>query len=644
MRRAAIASMYLLGWFLFAPPGVRQGLAQPAESAATVRPLAFSTRWQIRSFLLNNKGTAAFTAGNGPGDDSIFLADAAQLRRLVFVGDPVPGSNGAVFSGFSKMALNDQDEVAFIASTKTCGGPASAGCSPYGYVAGDTLSGGIFLYSGGSIRSIAGYSENLPGILGDLSSNVSSMDIWINKSGAVLFGGRARASQPSTFGQYALFLYEDGVVTRVSSPPDLMPSTNFWGNTARVEFGDDGAAVFYFVSVQGVFRWSKGMLQWVGPADGGETTLSSRGDTFTQYNGLTSYRDVRGFYANPVRDGYETPLGGTFAFSFTQFGRPPSMGSLAYTSIRAVINGFGEALLAVPIRGAGAPAALFSFSPTRGLRKVVASGETIPGISKALVFADPPRNDNPSFLRLTYGIHDSGMMAFTVPDAAVIASSNERLHPIAASGAAAPGALGGAYDLGLPYGNGFTEPKLNDAGQVVFRTALRGGPYSGGLFLATLPSAEIQNGSFETLGGGERIPRGWESIWSTSAGGDVTATTAAPFDGNQALRLHVGGDGGWTFALSEPIPVRGGTTYLVRSRMRYNLTSASDSALFTVFQYDAAGREIGREGIEGRVGANFWQWQPRSVMITTASDAAFIRIRFGLVCATENYLDVDAVK
>jgi hypothetical protein len=66
--------------------------------------------------------------------------------------------------------------------------------------------------------------------------------------------------------------------------------------------------------------------------------------------------------------------------------------------------------------------------------------------------------------------------------------------------------------------------------------------------------------------------------------------------------------------------------------------------LFTIVQYDSAGKEVGLDEVLGFTGDSYWSWSPMRLLIHTAPDAAFLRYRFGLVSSREEYLDVDALQ
>jgi hypothetical protein len=53
---------------------------------------------------------------------------------------------------------------------------------------------------------------------------------------------------------------------------------------------------------------------------------------------------------------------------------------------------------------------------------------------------------------------------------------------------------------------------------------------------------------------------------------------------------------------------------------------------------------VGFDEVSGVPGENFWQWEPKRLLIHTTPATSSISIRFGLMSAGESYLDVDAVQ
>jgi photosystem II stability/assembly factor-like uncharacterized protein len=162
----------------------------------------------------------------------------------------------------------------------------------------------------------------------------------------------------------------------------------------------------------------------------------------------------------------------------------------------------------------------------------------------------------------------------------------------------------------------------------------------------SLRHPDIPNGDFEALGD-NGLPAHWQTVWHNSGSGSAVqydSGGADAFQGNSVLRLHVDPGGGSTFVLSDAIPVAPGATYLISSRMRFNLASDLDAVFFSIVQSDNEGHAVGFDEVRGRKGENFWTWRPRRILIRTSPGTTSIRIRFGLVSADESYLDVDAVR
>jgi len=69
---------------------------------------------------LNRAGHAAFTAGvaGGRGTEGVFLAGANGLQVVALAGDDAPGVPSGVLVDFDVPALNDNDELAFVAEVR----------------------------------------------------------------------------------------------------------------------------------------------------------------------------------------------------------------------------------------------------------------------------------------------------------------------------------------------------------------------------------------------------------------------------------------------------------------------------------------------------------------------------------------------
>ncbi len=69
---------------------------------------------------LNSAGHVAFTAqvAGGRATEGVFLASEDGLRAIALAGDDAPGVPAGVLVGFDAPALNDNDELAFVASVR----------------------------------------------------------------------------------------------------------------------------------------------------------------------------------------------------------------------------------------------------------------------------------------------------------------------------------------------------------------------------------------------------------------------------------------------------------------------------------------------------------------------------------------------
>jgi hypothetical protein len=69
---------------------------------------------------LNNAGHVAFAAqvAGGRATEGVFLAGADGLQAIALAGDDAPGVPAGVLVGFDAPALNDNDELAFVASVR----------------------------------------------------------------------------------------------------------------------------------------------------------------------------------------------------------------------------------------------------------------------------------------------------------------------------------------------------------------------------------------------------------------------------------------------------------------------------------------------------------------------------------------------
>ena len=165
-----------------------------ALSGSTSSGIPGGTFTEFQAPALNDGEEVAFLAGVRRGRDTleaIYLHRAGKLHKIAAAGDPAPG--GGSFSAFGAPALNNKREVAFAAVID--GGP---------------VTGGIFVASAAETRMLvgAGTAEPYGGIFAQFSDRVS-----INSAGTVLFNAVLKLGPVN----HALFVVERGEVRRVAS-------------------------------------------------------------------------------------------------------------------------------------------------------------------------------------------------------------------------------------------------------------------------------------------------------------------------------------------------------------------------------------------------------------------------------------------
>jgi hypothetical protein len=124
----------------------------------------------------NNRGETAFyaTIRRSQAEEGIFLARAdGRVDRVAVAGDPVPDRAGQLIAGFGERpapVMNDSGNVAFIAT-----------------LAGGQGSGGVFLSSEGTLRTIASAGMKAPVILGGIGVFAEFEAVSLDNRGDVAF-------------------------------------------------------------------------------------------------------------------------------------------------------------------------------------------------------------------------------------------------------------------------------------------------------------------------------------------------------------------------------------------------------------------------------------------------------------------------
>jgi hypothetical protein len=119
---------------------------------------------------LNSAGHVAFDAhiAGGRATEGIFLAGADGLRAIALAGDDAPGVPAGVMVGFGAPALNDNDELAFVASVRR----------------GRDLLDVLYFWNGRRLQRLIAKGERLLGIGGTMDGIGEPA---LNNSGVVAF-------------------------------------------------------------------------------------------------------------------------------------------------------------------------------------------------------------------------------------------------------------------------------------------------------------------------------------------------------------------------------------------------------------------------------------------------------------------------
>jgi hypothetical protein len=188
----------------------------------------------------NDAGHVAFQAAVIPAPPAqqqygIFLSTGEGLRKVMVTGDTlVKGETVATFAQIAAIPrgmVNNNDEVAF--TTGLSGGPSDSG---------------IFLYSGGSVRSVVLQGQTSP-IGGDFSTFLDQdlFDIlgflrpMINSKGEVVFKAKA-GRDGKTIG---LFMASPAAIVKIVAVGDVLPSGDQIGEIDTYSLNENGEVAFF---------------------------------------------------------------------------------------------------------------------------------------------------------------------------------------------------------------------------------------------------------------------------------------------------------------------------------------------------------------------------------------------------------------
>jgi hypothetical protein len=199
---------------------------------------------------INDKGEIAFVGVNlanfAPG---VFLNSKGQTQLLLNAATPVPG--GGTFGQFFNLSLNTLDQLAFM------------GQSTFGAT-------GIFFASNGALTPLATDGGAAPGG-GNFQlflANPRSGPV-IDNSGDVAFASSLTGTNGGFFGSGGVFLFKNGVVTRIVGPNDPSPDGGIFLFADAPSINSNGDVAFFAETSNfnfGAFVYSNGTISQVAVA------------------------------------------------------------------------------------------------------------------------------------------------------------------------------------------------------------------------------------------------------------------------------------------------------------------------------------------------------------------------------------------
>ncbi len=648
-------------WFFFAILSLFVSPAQ-GSSPANVNPVILSGGWAIRQVQTNELGSVAFIGGgsfpideytSGGIADGAVLVTSNGIDKFAAAGDPVPDRPGRVFGGFLFKSLNNHDEVAFTALTL----PSGDGTNCFQAGSPSTCLPGIYLYAKGRVREIARTGDVAPDTGGLTFTRFGSGSL--NDQGMIAFS----AGIGGVTSGYFLFdgSHTHKIVMTGESLPQLGPIGELSG---KYFFDNTGTLTFYQNGI--VAQYGNGAFRKVlaagepGPTGGkvpefdqlvnisgneaGDVVFETHGVPYENSEIYLVRRDGR--VSRILSHGDPCPGGGKFSLTYTVF---RSHIPVTYLSdLNPQVNVSGDVLFVSPVTGGATAAGIFLCSGGQ-FRQLVVDREPLLSDPGRMILLLYNWNDGVIYSLLNnIAFGPFGEVVFTAwqaKDSTDISSitifrlKEGTLSPVVVNWDPAPG-TGGQFANAS-----FAFVAANALGDVVFLSKLYGSSYVQGLFRASLLSPDVPNAGFESVTR-DGLPEHWTTAWTNAGSGlawDYDSGGEDSFEGNAALRLELASSGGAVFVVSDATTVLPDTDYSLQCRMRYNLSGASDAVFFTVIQSDSGGNTVGLVETRGVRGDNVWTWKPTGLLFHTAPKAAVIRIRFGLIAASESYLDVDAV-
>jgi hypothetical protein len=345
------------------------------------------------NFTFNDQSQVALIADGG-----IILKSGGQVTPIVGPGDPAPG--GGVFFVLDVPSLGPQGQVLFrggttafpftsglfefangtIRSLITDGTRANTGesVSPGGsrllangdVIVTDGFSGSLYRFSNGALTRLVGTGDPAPGG-GIFSLLINSV---INSSGQIAFQGL------TSTGADGIFLFSNGVVTKIIASGDVFPDGVPFGFPDPPAISDSGQVVFGGISNSiadsGLFSFANGQLTIVVPRLAelpNGTTLNSVFITSVNNAGQIAFSAI----TEPGNDQGEFLFANGQISTVAVSGQAAPDGGVFNTGDEGggIINNAGQVLF-VGTRVLHGPA-LYLFSSNQ-LQRVIGQGDTIP--------------------------------------------------------------------------------------------------------------------------------------------------------------------------------------------------------------------------------------------------------------------------
>ncbi len=199
---------------------------------------------------INDKGGLAYTGFDpvsfGVG---IYLNSKGQTKLLVSGATPAPG--GGTLANFANLALSNQDQLAFMSSS-------SIGAT------------GVFAFFNGTLTQLAANRAAAPGggnfflLFGFTRSGPVT-----DNRGDVAFASSLTGTDGGFFGSGGVFLFKNGVVTRIVGPDDPSPDGGVFLFADAPSINSNGDVAFFAETSNfnfGAFVYSNGQISQVAVA------------------------------------------------------------------------------------------------------------------------------------------------------------------------------------------------------------------------------------------------------------------------------------------------------------------------------------------------------------------------------------------